>query len=90
MSNYIDWHDLTETEQALANKIITDAMDHVICKFHTFELQIDNVLYQYEMSCYNQSNVTLHNPIGLDENEYEVDCEWWKIEQYVNQYLNQL
>lgn len=90
MSNYIDWHDLTEVEQALANKIITNAIGYVDCKFRTFELKKDNVVYQYEMSCENQNNITLHNPNASDENEHEVDCEWYKIEEYVNQYLNQL
>ena len=89
MSKYIDWHELSEAEQKLSNKIITECLEMVDCKAHYVEVEHENAIYQCEIYCQMQQNLSITETASFDSNEIEQPCDWDLIENYCNQYLNQ-
>ena len=91
MSKYIDWHELSEAEQKLANKITYEAIMGVNYGQKLIEvvtiIEGNQTVYQCIMRCKNQKNVSLTECHSFDNNEIEQPCNWDNIETYCNNYL---
>ena len=87
MSKYIDWHELSEAEQKLANKIIAECLDCVDLNEYYVEIEHENAIYQCEISCELQQNLSMKATASFDNNEIEQPCNWDNIEIYCNNYL---
>lgn len=90
MSKCLDWHELTEIEQKMSTKIIHEAIECVDCKNHYVELVENDTVYECLMSCDDSKNVILSDEDSQDSNEIKHPIDWWKVEEYANQYLNGL
>ena len=74
----------------MSTKIIHEAIECVDCKAHYVEVVENDTVYQCLMSCDDSKNVILSDEDSQDSNEVEQPINWWKVEEYANQYLNGL